>query len=48
MGGRKDECCGSVQRVQWVFETRGGPCIMGMVKALLGTRKWVWDGKLES
>jgi hypothetical protein len=25
MGGRRDGCCGSVQRAQWVFETRGGP-----------------------
>ena len=40
--------CGSVQRAQWVFETRGGPWGLGMVKALLGTREWVWDGKLES
>ena len=25
MGGRRDGCCGSVQRAQWVFEARGGP-----------------------
>jgi hypothetical protein len=48
MGGRRDGCCGSVQRAQWVFETRLAGWSMGMIKALLGTREWIWDGKLES
>jgi hypothetical protein len=42
MGGRNDYA------MMGAVGVCGAGWSMGMVKALLGTREWVWDGKLES